>query len=687
MLISCFIRAIIIILPLAVVLSAFSAQDMVSASNISIVLGANASKMETQVAEVLAERLQWHSQISVEVVKESAPDAGLQIYLGKTGHDGELDKLCNDHGVELPGRNRPAPEGYVVKSLRMDNANVILAMGADDRGILYAAGEILRQIQYKPYAISFEEFHVSAAPAFRFRGASAAQGGTMMRATGARGWTGEEWKRVIMDYALAGANCFYAGWGKDDPGFHYMKSFDLMTESGIRPNEMRDEFPEEWRAGGLARWEGTHWVCPNIPEAREALLEMWKEKFETRDQHDVMRMYAGDPGGCRDERCAPWGKTFVHLCQDVANILLETHPDTIIMVANQDLSNEGDQAVFDYLNEEPREWLYGMTYGPGSNAMSRYFRKELREDLFEYPGKGPVNRYLAETLNQIPRDKKIVHYSDITHWISSQYAVKNPEPNVIKAYGRRTFHARPRAFYRIFQAIMPFSEGDIIYSEGYHDEFHQYMWYRLLWNPNRELGDIMREYCRFQFGQEAAELMVEALLQLEENLEAPLATNDGIDRYYALVKEAGNRIPPHLMAKNHRWRLHMQKAALDKYNQLKLRQELSKEERVRNLLGAALGSGELGEALEQALAITSEPTESPEMMEYREEAGQLGEESGQLFGVRNIGYFKLERPLRNLPGQVELLENAKAAESDEEKKQIIAEVIEKTRERTRSRRW
>ncbi len=135
----------------------------------------------------------------------------------------------------------------------------------------------------------------------------------------------------------------------------------------------------------------------------------------------------------------------------------------------------------------------------------------------------------------------------------------------------------------------------------------------------------------------------------------------------------------------------MQKAALDKYNQLKLRQELSKEERVRNLLGTALESGELDEAvdeaIDQALAIISESTESSEMMEYREEAGQLGDESGQLFGVRNIGYFKLEKSLRNLPSQVELLEKAEVAESDEEKKQIIAEVIEKTRERTRFRLW
>ena len=37
---------------------------------------------------------------------------------------------------------------------------------------------------------------------------------------------------------------------------------------------------------------------------------------------------------------------------------------------------------------------------------------------------------------------------------------------------------------------------------------------------------------------------------------------------------AGAKIPPHRMARNHRWRLHMQKAALDSY----LRQKLMRAE-------------------------------------------------------------------------------------------------------------
>ena len=53
----------------------------------------------------------------------------------------------------------------------------------------------------------------------------------------------------------------------------------------------------------------------------------------------------------------------------------------------------------------------------------------------------------------------------------------------------------------------------------------------------------MREYCAFYFGEASAEPMIAALYQLEQNLVAPLETNPGIARYYALVKEAGDKMP------------------------------------------------------------------------------------------------------------------------------------------------
>jgi len=641
------------------------AQHCITASRVSIALPDDADDLEMRVAEVLRDRITRRSDVSVQITRGEAQEADLRIYLGRTGRGGKLDNLCAANGVVLPGRQRPAPEGYAAKTVQVAGVPSMLAVGVDNRGVLYAAGEILRQLTYHPTSVSLGDVDVSTAPAYRYRGFSANQGGTMMQVTGARAWSQGEWQEYVLDLALGGANTFYAGGAALD----FVKSFDLMAETGARPNQLRSKFPKEWQAT-----ERGPWVCPSIPEAHDALMKQWEEDFKSRPDYDVLRMFAGDPGGCRCDRCMPWGKTFVLLCEQMANIWLKYHPDSVVMIANQDLSNAGDQAIFDYLNEKPRTWLYAIAYGPGSNAMSSYFRDELREDLFEYPGSGPVNRYLAETLNQLPKYQRIVHYSDITHWISAQYQVENPEPHLVSVYGRRTFHTRPKAFYRIFQAIMPFSEGDIIYSEGYHDEFHQYMWNRLLWNPNRTLDDVMMEYCRYHFGSDAAEQMKEALLQLEENLEAPLATNPGIDRYYLLVKEAGWKIPPHLMKDNHRWRLHMQKAALDKYFQLKLRAELAREQRVSAAIESGLQSNDLDTAIAKATGVLAQPVETPEMLALREEAGRLGEESAAIFGVRNVGYFSLDKDLTGLSWLSKQIDAAAAAKSAKEKRAILTMV-------------
>jgi hypothetical protein len=648
-----------------------------AAHRVAIVLDSQAPTNETLVAEALKQRLLQVSDLAIQV---GEGPADLRLYLGQARATGKLKDLCDKHEVALPGKTGPAPEGFAIKSLGTPEGRLIVAVGADARGVLYAAGEVLRRFRYGPDSVTAADYSVTEAPAFRFRGFSANQGGTMMKMTKARSWTETEIRGVVLEYALAGGNTFYAA---DNGGafYDYIKSYGLMTTTGARPNQLYGQHPKEWNAGGREPWEGAQWVCPSIPEARAALMAQWDKDFSRRADHEVMRFYAGDPGGCTDARCRPWGKTFIQLSEEMAAIWLKYHPKSIVLIANQGLDNAGERAIFDYYKEKPRNWSYGIAYGPGSNPMSRYFRNELRKDLFVYPGKGPVDRYLAEMLHELPLDQHIMHYSDITHWIRSQYQIDRPEPNIVKAYNRRMFHARPKAMYRIFQAIMPFSEGDIIYSEGNHDEFHQYLWARLLWNPNRELEDVMREYCVLYFGEDSAESMVQALFQLEENLVTPLDTNPGIGRYYALVKQAGDKMPAWRMKRDYRWRLHMQKAALDQYLQYKLRNEMNHEQRARDVL-TAIKPGQYEPAIKQALDILHTPTETEEMKKLRDEAGRLGEESDRLHGDRNLGYFKLDTPLRSISGEIDSLEEAQAAKSDADRKAAIDSVIELTDKRT-----
>jgi hypothetical protein len=191
----------------------------------------------------------------------------------------------------------------------------------------------------------------------------------------------------------------------------------------------------------------------------------------------------------------------------------------------------------------------------------------------------------------------------------------------------------------------------------------------------------MREYCVLYFGEDSTEPMVQALFKLEENLVTPLDTNAGIGRYYALVKEAGDKMPAWRMKSDYRWRLHMQKAALDQYLQLKLRNEMNNEQRARDVLTAAK-PGQYEPAIKQALEVLRTPTETDEMKKLRDEAKRLGEESDRLHGDRNLGYFKLDTPLRSIPSEIDSLEEAQSAKSDADRKAAIASAIELSNRRT-----
>ena len=233
----------------------------VYATHINIVLNENATKVEENVGKVLQDRLKRNSKVTVSISKERDLTSKLHIYLGLANRSDRLEQLFNMFNMRLPGYNKPAAEGYAVKMVTLDNAPAIIAVGTDNRGVLYAAGEILRQLTADPLAVVFTTFDISSAPAYRFRGANNPQGGTMRKFTKSRAWTTDEWKDVILDYALAGANSFYAEqWGSGGERNDFLKSFDLMTTVGIRPNQYQGEFPEEWKSSGLSDWE---WINSN----------------------------------------------------------------------------------------------------------------------------------------------------------------------------------------------------------------------------------------------------------------------------------------------------------------------------------------------------------------------------------------------------------------------------------------
>lgn len=661
--------------------------------------GDTPDSVEANAARILVERISGPGGLAVRVERESqAKPAGrdaLLILLGvQSSHKGiarlmERERMWTD------------PEGFVLKTFAQPEGPVLVAVGIDTHGVLFAVGEILRRADVRQDGLEFPiPFETRAAPAFEVRGTQFGQSRVAFEKGKVRRWTAKELQRKIEDYTLAGANTFeYRALSYDDETYRFLRSMGLKVLVHYTANA--GSGPAEWAA--KESYGRTGYLCPSIPAARQALLDKCDATFRNSAPVDYVRFSGGDGGGCECDRCRPYGGTFMRLTEELAAVVHRYHPKAQIFVTNQKFDNEGDLAIFSYLREKPRPWLRAFCYGPGSDAMAWFpgYRQNYRMDLFRYPGFGPFDRYLKEILHQLPPQQDLVFFNELTHTRGSQYGYasaypradtngdlpphwnhwlyeRRMDPVLAMVYDRLTFFAWPRHYRWVFGETVRYGIGDVTHSSGTQDHFNQWMWQRLMWGPHRTAEDVVAEYARAWFGPEAAQPMEEALFQFEKNFEldpkVPLTEKTGIDRYYNLVKQAGERMPIIRMKENWLWREHMQRAALDKFIQLDLHEQLALRGRIERRIAQALKQpAASAAAIDEALAWLAQPRGTAEMQRYRAEAVRLGEESNQLYGVRSDALSSLDHDFVGFGWLKRQLERAKVTSG--EKRTEMLEMI------------
>lgn len=671
-------------------------------TSVDIRTGARATSAELKCAELLKARLTELGGPQVRVVSEVAKDAsgsaGLVVLLGVQANHDAISAFFDALRIKPMTERDPGPEGFLLQSFFDRPQPLLVAAATDQRGVLYAVGEVLRQAIVNLQSITLpDSLRIRTAPAFEVRGTQFGQSAVAKRVAKVRDWTPEETQRDILDSALAGANTFDVAPG---PLFDFIKSFGLMAQYNYHPNA--GDGPPEWLAKESIGREG--YLCPSVPEARAKLIAMCQEFFATAPSYDFVKMVGGDGGGCECDKCNPYGLTFIKLCEEMADIIHAKSPHTRIWFTNQKFDDEDDQAIFKYLQEKPREWLWAFGYGPGSDAMSWQpgHRQTHRMDLFRYPGFGPFDRYNQEIIHQLPPQQTLMHYNEITHWRYAQHAYvqmypradrngdqppwwnhfiyeRQPDAALTMVYDRLTFYGWPRFYHWVFGEVDRYGAGDITHSSGTHDHFNQWMWQRLLWAPQTSVEAVVDEYCRTWFGPDAAPLMAQAIFLLEENLQndpkKPITEKEGIDQYYDRVKQAGEKIPPHQMKANWLWREFMQKGALDKYIKLNVREQVNLQSRVEKAVAEMLENGNLDRAA-TLLPWFDEQEETDAMRALREEAGRLGEESNALYGVRSEGYYTLAgHDFIGLGWLKRQLERARDAKDGAAKRELLRMIV------------
>ncbi len=658
-------------------------------STVIIQHSATAEKIELNIVNLLAERLKESGLKNVQVVNGETQSKNeknvLVILLGIQKSHEQISEWFKLNHIPKLSDLEPGQEGFLLK--KTENQNIVIAAGVDLRGSLYAVGELLRQANIRNGMLTLpDNIDIRTAPAFEIRGTQVQQSHIALELAKVRPYTDKEYHRIILDYALAGANIFSIGTG---PMYDFIKSYGLMTQGEFGPNTALGEIPKEWEAKESIGRPG--YVCLSVPEGNQYMLDQCEKFFKGRPAFDLVKFWGGDGGGCECDKCKPYGLIFIKTIEKMAAIVHKYHPETKVYFTNQKFQNDDDNAIFTYLQNNPCDWLWAWGYGPGSDATSWQpgHRQTHRMDLFRYPGYGPYSLYPKEILHQLPPNIKLLYYNEITHWKYAQHAFiqmyprsdkegnlpphwsheiyeRRPDQFLTMVYNRLSFYACPKNYFRIFNDLLPYGVGDITHSSGHHDHFNQWMWQRLLWSPRTNLDAVVNEYCNTWFGSEAAPLMAKALYILEENLEeqpaTPMPEKSGIKRYYDLVKQAGKLIPKEIMDQDWLWRMYMQKGALDRYTQLSVSQQMQFQSRIEKEIAEAIKSGETKKAITDALA-SFEFNESDEMKTLKEEARILSDESNRLFGERSEGLFNLKHDFIGLGWLKRQLERAKIADA------------------------
>lgn len=667
--------------------------DPSSLGAVDIVLGQSATAVEQAAAELLRTRLLG---LGIRAARSEAIGTGTDgrrgtttILLGVSDRHRPIAELMQRARIAPLTERSPGPEGFLLKMVPDPEGRTIVAAGVDERGVVYAVGELLRRIEVHPDGARFTgPLDVRTAPAFEVRGTQIGQSRVLLKQAGARKWTRAELDDAIIDIILASANTIQV-----DPDEDEQATLRLLRSLGIKSllhySVNAGTGPPEWQASeSIGR---TGYLCPSVPEAYQALLAKCERYFSASGPYDYVRLAAGDGGGCECDRCRPYGRIYIRLCEDLAAIIHRHHPATEVFVTNQKLDNESDLEIFRYLREQPRTWLRALCYGPGSDAMSWQpgHRRNHRLDLFRYPGTGPFGRYLQEMLHELPPEQDIVFYNEITHWRYSQNGFvqaypradtdgnlpphwshwiyeRMPDRYLTMVYDRLTYFACPRYYHTVFSQLLPFGIGDCTHSSGTHDHANQWLWQRLLWNPQQSVEDVVNEYARTWFGPAAAPLMAAAIFELEKYIQddpkVPLDQRPGVRRYYALVKEAGRRMPAQIRDRCKPWYEHMQKAAIDLHTALAVREQRRLQQRIERTVAHALKNDDGTASLRRCLAWLSGSIRTGDMERLRNEAEELARLSNERFGVRSEGVTNLDHDFIGLGWIRRQLERALAAE-------------------------
>ena len=451
--------------------------------NATIVVAAQASTPQQKGAKMLAEEIEKRTQLRLKIA--SAPVPGQPAFI--LGRVEAVKKLAPSVGASV----KPGPaEGFTLVSSAGGTAPQAIVAGDDDRGVVFGAGYLLRQLTMKRQQLELSaSLNISTAPKVAVRGH---QLGYRPKTNAYDAWSVPMWDQYIRELAIFGTNTIElipprSDDADDSPHFPLPK-MEMMVEMSRIANEY---------GLNVSIWYPAMDRDYSDPKTVDFALKEWEEVFRRLPHIDAIFVPGGDPGHTEP-------KYLLALLEKQAVSLHRYHRKAEIWISPQSFDQKWMEEFYSILDQQPG-WLTGVVFGP-----------QLRGSI-------------VELRQRVPKRYRVRFYPDITHSIHAEFPVPDWDWPFATTEGREGINPRPLGEATIFHRYQPYADGFVTYSEGCNDDVNKFVWSSLGWDPNRDVKDILRDFSHFFIGPDAADSFADGLLALEQNWKGPVGSNSGID--------------------------------------------------------------------------------------------------------------------------------------------------------------
>ncbi|MBK5297664.1 MAG: hypothetical protein JJE40_10940 [Vicinamibacteria bacterium] len=544
-----------------------------------IVTSPRATPRERKAVQVLVEEVQKRTLVTLPV-QTTWPAAGRPII--SVGRIGTLPG--GGPALATAGLATPGAEGFQIAAGITGQAPHVTVAGADQRGVLFGVGRLLRELRLDRGAIALTPgLRLSTTPQTSLRGH---QLGYRPKTNSYDGWTVAMWDQYIRDLAIFGTNAIelIPPRSDDDPDSPHFT---------LPPMEMMVEMSRIADAYGLDVWIWYPALDKDYgdPATVDLAVKEWADVFRRLPRIDAILVPGGDPGHTEPRHM------FALLERQTAS-LRTFHPNATMWLSPQGFTVDWMNQFYDLMAKHPA-WLTGLVFGP-----------QVRDPL-------------TTLREKIDSRYKIRLYPDITHSLRAQYPVPDWDIAHAQTSNREPINPRPLDQTAIYRALDEYAVGFITYSEGCNDDVNKIVWSSLGWDRDAEPLETLRQFSRYFIGDGHTDRFAQGLLALERNWRGPLLTNTGVDatlqQFQAMERAAAPRD-----LQNWRVQQALYRAYYDAYVRQRLIAERALEADAMAHLAGSRNTGALA-AVDKAAAALGRRTATPTSAALRARVGELAE--------------------------------------------------------------